>query len=105
LSRYRSSLVALAAASLLLPGCVGPQPVRERVLADAAIRFAEKNGAPKHAKGALFQAQQEYENAERLMQMRRHDEARDTYRRAREWAEKAETSARLKRMESGDFAP
>lgn len=85
--------------------CVGPVPLQEQAIAEAALFHATKSGADRFAKGQLYKAQQSLEKAKSALKIREHQLAKEEFQRTIEFAEQAENTARVKRIESGEFQP
>lgn len=99
----RRTWIATAALALCLVGCVtSPPPIDDFALARAALEAARGVEAARHSPGFYHQAEEAYRKAKLLYEEREYDDARSMFIRARLAAEKAENSARLIRMKSGE---
>lgn len=95
-------LVTLAMVFCLV-GCVtSPPPIDEYTLARAALEAARLVEAARHSPGYYHQAEEAYRKARLLYEEREYEQAREQFIRARVAAERAENSARLIRMKSGE---
>ena len=83
-------------------GCAGAPPVKDFTLARTAIDAARKAGAPRYAPGFWNRAEEHYRRASILYKDRYYEEAKQLFKKARVYAEKAENSTRLKKFKSGD---
>lgn len=93
----------LAILALCLVGCVtSPPPIDEYALARAALEAARNVEAARHSPGFYHQAEESYRKAKLLYEEREYTDAKAMFLRARIAAEKAENSARLIRMKSGE---
>lgn len=89
--------------SLVLVGCVtSPPPVEEYTLARAALEAARSVEAARHSPGYYHQAEEAYRKGRLLYEEREFDRALEQFAKARTAAERAENSARLIRMKSGE---
>ncbi|MBX2996414.1 MAG: DUF4398 domain-containing protein [Bdellovibrionaceae bacterium] len=92
-----------AAFILVLAGCVtAPAPIDDYTLARAALEAARSVEAARHSPGFYHQAEESYRKAKLLFEEREYERAKEQFVRARIAAEKAENSARLIRMKSGE---
>ncbi len=98
-------LVFLGSLLVLCSSCVGPVPVEEYTLARTAIIVAKEKSADRYAPGLWFKAEQSYKRAQRLLKERENDEAKVHFLRAKQFAERAETAARVKKFQTGDTFP
>lgn len=93
----------IAALAFCLVGCVtSPPPIDDYALARAALEAARSVEAARHSPGYYHQAEEAYRKAKLLYEEREYEDARNMFVRARIAAEKAENSARLIRMKSGE---
>lgn len=99
--RYHSNFLALLIGFTLL-GCVGNPPNEDYALAYVAMEAAKGAGASKFASGYWNKCLTAYGEAEQQFEDRRYSDARALFNKARVYAEKAENSARLKRLRSGE---
>ncbi len=89
--------------AILLNACVtAPAPVDEYTLARAALEAARVVEAARHSPGYFHQAEEAYRKARLLYDEREYAQSRSEFIRSRVAAEKAENSARLIRMKSGE---
>ena len=88
-----------------LTSCVGPQPISEFTLADAALSAALRYGAPRLAPKPWYEAERYYRRGVRLFKENFRRKARAHFIQARKYAEKAENLARIKKFQSGDSLP
>jgi hypothetical protein len=77
-------------------------PIQEYTLARSALEFAENNDGERWAPLQYMQAQQVYNQAVQMYENRDYDEARSLFIKSRKLAEKAETTARIKKAKSGE---
>ncbi len=84
-------------------GCVtAPAPIDEYTLARAALEAARSVEAARHSPGYYHQAEESYRKGKLLYEEREYEQAKAQFVRARIAAERAENSARLIRMKSGE---
>mgnify|MGYP006448723905 CR=1 FL=1 len=88
-----------------LIGCAAPKPYKEYTLARAAIQAAEQAEAGKHASGYWHKAEQEYRAGEKHFERNENEDAREAFKSAKKFAEKAENVTRLKKFQSGAGFP
>ena len=89
--------------ALMASGCVtAPAPLDEYNLARTALESARVVEAARHSPGYYHQAEESYRKAKLYYEEREYEEAKVEFVRARTAAEKAENSARLIRMKSGE---
>lgn len=87
----------------LILGCQTVEPpLEEWVLARAALDAAKSVQAAKYSPGYWHQAEESFKQARILYKEESFDEAKDEFLTARKAAEKAENSARLKRLQNGE---
>jgi hypothetical protein len=77
-------------------------PLEEWVLARAAFEAAKSVQAAKYSPGFWHQAEESYKRARVLYKEENFEEAKEEFIAAKNAAEKAENSARLKRFQSGE---
>ncbi len=77
-------------------------PLEEWVLARAAVDAAKAVQAAKYSPGYWHQAEEFYKRARILYKEESFEDAKIEFAAARKAAEKAENSARLKRLQSGE---
>ncbi len=88
---------------LLLSSCVSSEtPMEEWVLARSALESAKAVEASKHSPGNWAVAEDTYQKAELLIQYREYEAAKKLFLKSRTSAEKAENSARFKRLKLGE---
>lgn len=96
-------LTTIVVGILFLVSCqTTPAPVTEYALARAAIDAARSAQAPRLSAGYWHQADEFYRRARAYYKDREYDKAKDLFIQARLMAEKAENSARLIRLKTGD---
>lgn len=89
--------------SFVFAGCVtAPAPVDEYNLARAALESARAVESARHSPGYYHQAEESYRKAKILFEDREFEEAKIQFIKSRIAAEKAENSARLIRLKSGE---
>ena len=89
--------------ALIMSGCVtAPAPLDDYNLARAALESARVVEAARHSPGYYHQAEESYRKAKLYFEEREYEQAKIEFVRARVAAEKAENSARLIRMRSGE---
>ncbi|MBK9294534.1 MAG: DUF4398 domain-containing protein [Oligoflexia bacterium] len=74
------------------------------VLAREALSSAKEVDAARYAPGQYFKAEEAYRIAVGLYAEKSYDSAIEKFEQAREYAEKAENSARIERQKAGDEA-
>lgn len=77
-------------------------PIQEYTLARSALEFAENNDSERLAPLQFQQAQQYYNQGVEMYENRSYDEARSLFIKSRKLAEKAESTARIKKAKSGE---
>jgi hypothetical protein len=77
-------------------------PIQEYALARSAMESAEFNDAERLSPIVFQQAQQIFNQAERLYRDREYEDARLQFIKARKLAEKAEVTARIKKSKTGE---
>ena len=90
---------------LLFTSCAGPRPTEDMVLANTALEAARVVGATSVAPGFWHRAEESYRKGLNLMKGNYNYEAKEAFIEAREYAEKAENSTRLKKFKSGEAFP
>jgi hypothetical protein len=89
--------------TLVLASCtLPPPPVEDYVLARAAIDAAKAVDAGRYSAGYFHKAEVMYRKAQSLYDDRDYDQAHEAFLLARDYAERAENSARLIRFKNGD---
>ena len=86
----------------LLSGCETILPVDDFSLARTAIEAAKSVESAKYSPGYMHKAEVAYDRAVSMYKEHEYEEAREEFRMARLWAEKAENSARLIRFKNGE---
>lgn len=95
--------MALAIAGAL-SACQTPRPHLPMVLAREALQSAKEVDAPRYAPGFYFKAEEALRNGMNLYNEKVYGEAISKFNAAKEYAEKAENSARIQRQKSGEEA-
>ncbi len=96
-------LSAICLCLFFLSACqTTPAPVTEYALARSAIDAARSAQAPRLSAGYWHQADEFYRRARAYYKDREYDKAKDLFIQARLMAEKAENSARLIRLKTGE---
>ena len=90
---------------IALTSCASPPPYVEYTLARTALRAARDSGAPRFAAGFWHEAEQAYRDGRLSFEENRNEEARNHFKEALEWAEKAENATKIKRFQSGQGLP
>ena len=95
----------LIGAVLILGGCATNPPLNEYTLARTALEAAKDQEAARYAPSYFHQAEENFREAE--VQFREHEyrDSEENFIKAREFAEKAENSARLQKYKSGEVTP
>ncbi len=87
----------------VISGCVTTHPpFDEYTVAKAALDAARLVEADRHSPGFWHKAEQSYQKAQGLYNDRHYEEARQEFLRAKANAERAENSARIIRMKTGE---
>jgi hypothetical protein len=87
-------------------GCAStPKPLLEYTLALSAIEAAQSVEAVRYAAAYWHQAGEYYRAAEIQYKNKKYKDAKENFELARNFAEKSENLARLKKFKSGDFIP
>lgn len=100
LFRFRTNLILIF--TVLLAGCVGAPPNEDYAMASVAMESAKNAGASKYATGYWNKCLTTYKQAQDGYEEKHYNEAKAFFIKARTYAEKAENSARLKRLRSGE---
>ncbi len=79
-----------------------PPPIEQYTLARAAIDAAKAVDAARYSPGYFHKAELAYRTAQTAYEDRDYETASEEFRSAREYAEKAENSARLTRFKNGE---
>ena len=91
---------------LSLSNCVvAPPPYEEYTMARTAVRAAQDVDAARFAVGFWNKAEENYRLGQRAWKEAEFEEARTRFKRAQEFAERAENATRLKKFQSGDSFP
>lgn len=98
---------------ILLLFCLGlsacviapPAPYEEYVLARAAVRSAQEVDSARFSTGLYNRAEESYRNGAKSFKDADFKEAKQFFKRAIEYAERAENATRLKKFQSGDSFP
>lgn len=96
-------LVFAFIASIAISGCVIDPPQRDYALARAAVDAAREADAARFASGYWHSAEDAFRKAERLYKDKEHEKAKEMFRRARIYAERAENAAQLKRAKGDGY--
>ncbi len=87
---------------IFLGGCASEPPNEDYSLATIAIEAAKVAGAPKVSIGYWSKAQASLKQGEEEYEQREFPQAKASFIKARNFAEKAENAARIKRLRSGE---
>ncbi len=91
---------------LALSACVVvPLPIEEYTIARAAVTSARDAGSERLAPGLWYKAEENYRRGQKFLKDKDNEGALRSFRRAIDYAEKAENASRLKKFESGEFVP
>ncbi|MCB0355674.1 MAG: DUF4398 domain-containing protein [Bdellovibrionales bacterium] len=90
---------------VLLSACAGPKPAEELVLAKVALEAAKEVGAASAASGYWYRAEENYRKGQEALKSNYNYDAREFFIQAKNYAEKAENSTRLKKFKSGESYP
>lgn len=85
-----------------IAGCVGAPPVREYNLTATALKAAREADAQRHANGYFTKAEDYFRQAEKHYADREYDRARQNFRQAKLFAERAENLSVLKKAAAGE---
>lgn len=85
-----------------LCNCVGPAPIDDYNYAYTALESSRAVKAAKFAPGYFNQAEDFYRKALADYEDRRYEQAKANFKRAREFAEKAENYTVLKKAQTGE---
>lgn len=85
----------------LLGACVGPAPIKEYNLAHTALQAAKNAKAPSSAPGYWSRAQKSYLLAEKLYNDGKYEEAKQAFKKAKLFAERAENYTVIKALKDG----
>jgi hypothetical protein len=94
-------LAASLVLSGFLAGCQTTPPLHEYTIARTALEAARRIEAVRVAPAFFHKAEEAYRKAEVLFKKEDYSEARDGFVVARDYAEKAENSARLQKNDGG----
>ena len=103
----RAGLIKVSAFFMFLNliACAGPKPVEDMVLAKAALDAAKEVGATSSASGYWYRAEENFRKGKKALRDHYNYDAKEYFVKAREYAEKAENSTRLKKFKSGEGYP
>ena len=91
---------------LSLSSCVAlPPPYEEYVLARAAVQAAQDTDSPRFATGLWNLADENYRLGQRAFRDSDYGPAKVYFKKATEFAERAENVTRLKKFQTGDSFP
>lgn len=86
-----------------LSGCVTTTPpTLEYTLADTALKAARNVQAVRYSPQLWYEAEELYRQARILFNEREYEQAKELFIKARQAAEKCETSARITRFRNGE---
>lgn len=101
-----SFLATSVAVVVLITACAtGEPPVEDYVLARSALDSARAIDSARYSPGNFHKAEVSYRKAKGMYEDREYGKARDEFRSAREFAEKAENTARLMQFKTGEIVP
>jgi hypothetical protein len=100
-ARLAISLILLSGAV----GCASPPPVESYTLARSALKAAKTAEAGRHAAADWYKAEEFYRKGEKAYKISDYGEAKIDFDKAKMYAERAENITRLKKFQSGEFAP
>lgn len=87
-------------------GCVASAPpYEEYTLARSAIRAAQDVDSPRFATSLWHKAEENFRNGQKAYKEAEYGSARDSFKEALQFAEKAENSTRLKKFQTGESFP
>lgn len=89
---------------LLQLACATTKPHLPLVLAREALASAKEVDAPRYAPGQYFKAEEAFRVGMAFYSEKAYSDAIEKFQLAKEYAEKAENSARLQRQKAGDEA-
>jgi hypothetical protein len=91
---------------LSLSACISPPPpYQEYTIARTAVRAAQDVDSARFASGLWAKAEESFRNGEKAYREVDFDIAKDLFKKATYFAERAEDATRLKKFESGDSFP
>ena len=91
---------------IALPGCVAvPPPYEEFTLARSAVRAAQEVDSARFATGLWHRAEENFRNGQKAFKDSDYGPAKTYFKRAVEFAERAENATRLKKFQTGDSFP
>jgi hypothetical protein len=97
--RYQIAVIA----GLLISGCAHePPPLEEYTFARSAIEAARAIDSAKYSPGYYAKADDAYRKGQQVFEDRDYGDARVEFLKVKEFAEKAENSARLIRFKNGE---
>lgn len=89
---------------LTASSCAGPKPILEHSIAHRALSEAKKSEAPRRAPKLWRQSRQTYRKAMQFLKAQKNKKAKEAFIKAKNYAEKAETKALIKKSDSGEFS-
>ncbi len=95
-------VIAMIISLFVFSGCVGPAPKSDMSLATVALESAREAQAAKYAPGLFRQAEEHYQMGLTEYEEKRYAQARESFLRAKQYAEKAENYTVLKKAERGE---
>ncbi len=92
---------------LSLSSCVvaAPPPFEEYTLARAAVRAAQDVDSPRFSAGLWNRADENFRKGQKAYKESDYAEAKVFFKKAIDFAERAENSTRLKKFQTGDSFP
>jgi hypothetical protein len=101
----KSFAIGAVSVFLLLACATGQPPIEEFVLARTALESATAIDSARYSPGNFHKAENSFRKAKGMFKDRDYEKARYEFLLAREFAEKAENTARLMQFKTGDIVP
>ena len=104
--RTAARILFLSLSSSLFVGCVAvPPPYEEYTLARSAVKAAQEVDSARFATGLWHRAEENFRNGQKAFKESDYGPARAYFKKALEFAERAENATRLKKFQTGDSFP
>lgn len=104
--RTAARILFLSLSSSLIAGCVAvPPPYEEYTLARAAVKAAQEVDSARFATGLWHRAEENFRNGQKAFKESDYGPAKTYFKKATEFAERAENATRLKKFQTGDSFP
>lgn len=104
--RTAARILFLSLSSAFFTGCVAvPPPYEEYTLARSAVKAAQEVDSARFATGLWHRAEENFRNGQKAFKESDYGPAKVYFKKAVEFAERAENATRLKKFQTGDSFP